>query len=145
MVAPVHRPGGQAQFMERPVPQDGPGLAATRSWAIQAMDRPLTVAELARHAGYASRTFARRFVAEVGVTPLRWLTAERLNEARRLLEATEMPIEEVAQCCGLGTAANLRVHLARDASTTPSAYRRAFRSNGIDRMDRRRPAEVPRR
>jgi transcriptional regulator GlxA family with amidase domain len=140
MVTPVHRPGGQAQFMERPVPEDGPGLAATRAWAISGMHRPLTVAELARHAGYSSRTFARRFVAEVGVTPLRWLTAERLDEARRLLEATEIPIEEVAQRCGLGTAANLRLHLARDTSTTPTAYRRAFRSNGISRTDPRRSA-----
>lgn len=140
MVAPVHRPGGQLQFMERPVPEDGMGLAATRAWAIQEMHRPLTVAELARHAGYSSRAFARRFVAEVGVTPLRWLTAERLDEARRLLEATEIPIEEVAQRCGLGTAANLRLYLAREAGTTPTAYRRAFSKNGISGTDPRRPA-----
>jgi transcriptional regulator GlxA family with amidase domain len=140
MVAPVHRPGGQLQFMERPVPEDGTGLAATRAWAIGEMHRPLTVAELARHAGYSSRAFARRFVAEVGVTPLRWLTAERLDEARRLLEATEIPIEEVAQRCGLGTAANLRLYLARDAATTPTAYRRAFRSNAVSETDSRRPA-----
>ena len=127
MVAPIHRPGGQAQFMQRPIPEDGFGLAATRAWAIQEMHRPLTVAELAAHAGYSTRTFARRFVAEVGATPLRWLTDQRLLEARRLLEATELPIEEVAWRCGLGTAANLRLHLARDGATTPSAYRRAFR------------------
>ena len=88
------------------------------------MHRPLTVAELAEHAGYSTRTFARRFVAEVGATPLRWLTDQRLLEARRLLEATELPIEEVAWRCGLGTAANLRLHLARDASPTPTAYRK---------------------
>jgi transcriptional regulator GlxA family with amidase domain len=140
MVAPVHRPGGQLQFMERPVPEDGPGLSATRVWAIQEMHRPLTVADLARHAGYSGRTFARRFVAEVGVTPLRWLTEERLVEARRLLEATELPIEEVAWRCGLGTAANLRLHLAREAQTTPSAYRRAFRSSGVAGADLRRSA-----
>ncbi|HTX12315.1 MAG TPA: helix-turn-helix domain-containing protein [Solirubrobacteraceae bacterium] len=139
MVTPVHRPGGQLQFMERPVPQDGPGLAATRAWAIQEMHRPLTIADLARHAGYSSRTFARRFVAEVGITPLRWLTEERLGEARRLLEVTEMPIEEVARRCGLGTAANLRLHLARHEATTPTAYRRAFRISGISGNDLRRP------
>jgi transcriptional regulator GlxA family with amidase domain len=104
------------------------------------MHRALTVADLARHAGYSSRTFARRFVAEVGVTPMRWLTEERLDEARRLLEATEMPIEEVAWRCGLGTGANLRLHLARDAATTPTAYRRAFRSSGTSATDLRRPA-----
>lgn len=131
MVAPVYRPGGQAQFMERPVPDDGLGLAATRAWAIQEMHRPLTVSELAQRAGYSTRTFARRFVAEVGATPLRWLTNQRLLEARRLLEATELPIEEVAWRCGLGTAANLRLHLARDASITPSAYRNTFRGAAI--------------
>jgi len=130
MVAPVHRAGGQAQFMERPIPDDGLGLTATRAWAIQEMHRHLTVSELAEHAGYSTRTFARRFVAEVGTTPLRWLTDQRLLEARRLLEATELPIEEVAWRCGLGTAANLRLHLARDASITPTAYRSAFRHHG---------------
>jgi transcriptional regulator GlxA family with amidase domain len=129
MVAPVHRAGGQAQFMERPIPDDGLGLAATRAWAIQQMHRPLTVTELAEHAGYSTRTFARRFVAEAGMTPLRRLTDPRLLEARRLLEATELPIGEVAWRCGLGTAANLRLHLARDASVTPTAYRHAFRGD----------------
>jgi transcriptional regulator GlxA family with amidase domain len=137
MVAPVHRAGGQAQFMERPVPDDGLGLAATRAWAIQEMHRPLTVSELAQHAGYSTRTFARRFVAEVGATPLRWLTSQRLLEARRLLEATELPIEEVAWRCGLGTAANLRLHLARDVSITPTAYRNAFRGDAIPAKVRR--------
>jgi transcriptional regulator GlxA family with amidase domain len=129
MVAPVHRAGGQAQFMERPIPDDGLGLAATRAWAIQEMHRPLAVSGLAEHAGYSTRAFARRFVAEVGTTPLRWLTDQRLLEARRLLEATELPIEDVAWRCGLGTAANLRLHLARDASITPTAYRRAVRGD----------------
>jgi AraC family transcriptional activator FtrA len=131
IVAPVHRAGGQAQFMERPVPDDGLGFAATRAWAIHEMHRPLSVSELARHAGYSTRAFARRFVAEVGATPLRWLTNERLFEARRLLEATELPIDEVARRCGLGTAANLRLHLARDASITPTAYRHTFRGDAM--------------
>jgi transcriptional regulator GlxA family with amidase domain len=145
MVAAVHRPGGQAQFMQRPIPDSGPGLAATRAWAIQEMHRPLTVAELADHAGYSTRTFSRRFAAEVGRSPLRWLTAERVLEARRLLEATELPIEEVAWRCGLGTAANLRLHLARDASTTPSAYRHTFRRGGAAQTaDRPQPLSAGR-
>jgi transcriptional regulator GlxA family with amidase domain len=61
------------------------------------------------------------------MTPRRWLTAQRLLEARRLLEATDLTVDEVARRCGLGTAANLRLNLARDAATTPSAYRSAFR------------------
>jgi transcriptional regulator GlxA family with amidase domain len=127
MVAALHRPGGQAQFMQRPIPVTGAGLAATCAWAIQEMDRPLTVAELARHAGYAPRTLNRHFVAETGMTPMRWLNAQRLLEARRLLETTDVTIEQVARQCGVGTTVNLRVHLARETATTPTAYRNAFR------------------
>jgi transcriptional regulator GlxA family with amidase domain len=58
---------------------------------------------------------------------MRWLTAQRVAEARRLLETTDLLVEDVAARSGLGTAANLRMHLARDTATTPTAYRRAFR------------------
>ena len=129
MVAALHRPGGQAQYMRRPLPGSGPTLGATCEWAIGELRRPLTVEQLASHAGYSARSFARHFVAETGMTPLRWLNAQRLLEARRLLEATDLPVEEVASLCGLGSAANLRLHLARAASTTPSAYRNAFRGS----------------
>jgi transcriptional regulator GlxA family with amidase domain len=117
--------------MERPVPEDDLGLAATRAWAIHEMHRPVTVSELAQHGGYSIRTFARRFVAEVGPTPMRWLTNQRLPQARRSLEATELPIEQVALRCGLGTAVHLRLHLARDAWITPTAYRNMFRRDAI--------------
>ena len=128
MVAPTHRAGGQAQYLQRPLPKSGSGLAATCDWARERIHHPLTVAQLASHAGYAPRSFARHFLAETGLTPLRWLTAQRLLEARRLLESTDLGIEDIAQRCGLGTPANLRLHLARDASTTPTAYRTAFRA-----------------
>ncbi|MGB9185410.1 MAG: helix-turn-helix domain-containing protein [Solirubrobacteraceae bacterium] len=127
MVVAPHRAGGQAQFVQRPVPATGTGLAATCTWALERLAEPLTVAALARHAGWAPRTFARHFLAETGTTPARWVTAQRVLEARRLLEATELPIDQVAHRSGLGTAANLRLHLSRDAATTPTAYRRAYR------------------
>lgn len=127
MVVAPHRDGGQAQFIRRPVPRAGEGLAGTCAWAVSRLHDPLAVADLAAHAGWSPRTLARRFAAELGTTPLRWLAAQRVLEARRLLEATDLPGDEVARRCGLGTAANLRLHLRRDAGTTPSAYRRAFR------------------
>jgi len=127
MVVAPHREGGQAQFIRRPLPSSGVGLAATCAWALHRITEPLTVPDLARHAGWAPRTFARRFLAETGTTPLRWLAAQRLLEARRLLESTDLPVDQVAARCGLGTATNLRLHMARDVATTPTAYRRAYR------------------
>ncbi len=127
MVVAPHRDGGQAQFLQRPIPASGTGLEPTCGWALERLAEPLSVADLARHAAWAPRTFARRFLAETGTTPLRWLTAQRLLEARRLLEGTDLPVDQVAARCGLGSAANLRLHLARDAASTPTAYRRAYR------------------
>jgi transcriptional regulator GlxA family with amidase domain len=132
MVVAPHRDGGQAQWLQRPVPPPGQSLAGTCEWALEHLDEQLTVAVLARHAGWAPRTFSRRFVAETGIAPLRWLTAARVREARRLLEISDLPVENVAARTGLGTAANLRLHLARDAGTTPSAYRAAYRGRQPD-------------
>jgi transcriptional regulator GlxA family with amidase domain len=127
MVAPIYRPGGQAQYDRRRLPSTGPGLAPTSAWALGQMADPLTVADFARHAHLSPRTFARRFLAETGMTPLRWLTAQRVLEVRRMLEATDMTVDDIAHRCGFSTSANLRVHLARAVGMTPSAYRATFR------------------
>jgi transcriptional regulator GlxA family with amidase domain len=126
MVVATHRTGGQAQFARRPLPENG-SLGATLEWAITEMRRPLTVERLARHAGLSRRTFVRRFSEQVGTTPMAWLTAQRVLEAQRLLEATTLQIEDIAEYCGFGSAGTLRTHLARQADTTPTAYRRAAR------------------
>ena len=73
--------GGQAQWLERPVPAPGEGLAATCQWALEHLADRLTIADLARHAGWAPRTLARRFAAETGMAPMHWLTAARVREA----------------------------------------------------------------
>src|SRR5919107_4482593 len=127
-VVPPHRDGGQAQYIDRPVPAptDG-GLAATRAWALERLHEPLSVEALARHAHVSPRTFARGLAAETGHSPKRWLTAQRIHHARRLLETTDLPVEEVAQRSGFGTAAALRTHFARATATRPTAYRRTFR------------------
>jgi transcriptional regulator GlxA family with amidase domain len=130
VVAP-HRDGGQAQWLVRPLPAPGEGLAATCQWALEHLADPLTVADLARHAGWAPRTLARHFTEQTGLAPQRWLAAARIREARRLLEATDLPVEVIAARCGLGAAANLRVHLARDAGVTPTAYRAAYQGRRL--------------
>ena len=126
VVAP-HRDGGQRQFIQRPLPADGgQGLGETREWMLQRLQAPLTVDAMARHARYSPRTFARRFQAETGTTPMQWLIRQRVVEAQRLLEHTSLGVDAVAARSGLGTAAALRKHFARCVGTSPSAYRRAF-------------------
>jgi transcriptional regulator GlxA family with amidase domain len=128
MVVSLNRPGGQAQHTPRGAPRSSAGdMAETCQWAAARLREPLTVADLAAHAGASPRTLARRFVEETGMTPLRWITAQRVIEARRLLESTSLSIDDVAAESGLGTAADLRLQLAREISTTPTAYRAAFR------------------
>jgi transcriptional regulator GlxA family with amidase domain len=126
VVAP-HREGGQAQYIQHPVqPGTDTSLAATRSWAQSHLGTSMTVRDLARYANVSERTFARRFLAETGTSPLRWLTTQRLATARELLEDGTFTVEEVARRCGLGSTDNLRLYFRRELRTTPSAYRRAF-------------------
>jgi transcriptional regulator GlxA family with amidase domain len=128
VVAP-HRDGGQAQFIDLPVPPATDavaGFAATRAWALERLDEPLDVATLARHAVVSPRTFARRFRAETGTTPHKWLLDQRILHARQLLESSTSSIEEVAHRSGFGSAASLRDHFKRRTGTSPLAYRRTF-------------------
>jgi transcriptional regulator GlxA family with amidase domain len=133
MVAPPHREGGQAQFFSTPEPAPGDvamgSLEATRAWARERIATPLTVEAMARHANVSPRTFARRFRAETGTTPLQWLLARRVLAARRLLEESDLPVETIAQEAGFGDAASLRAHFRRATATTPSAYRRTFQAS----------------
>jgi transcriptional regulator GlxA family with amidase domain len=127
MVAPPHRDGGQAQFIERRGGDRVGTLEETRRWAAERLGEPLDVAAMARHAAVSPRTFARRFREETGTTPLQWLLSQRVLEARRLLEESDLPIDEIAWRAGFGTAASLRDHFRRATATSPSAYRRSFR------------------
>lgn len=131
VIAP-HREGSQAQFIERPVEPvmlSAPRLGPTLEWALARIDGPLTVADLARHACVSPRTFARRFRSETGTSPIRWLLAQRVLRAQQLLERDEASIDEIARRCGFADAAALRYHFNRGVGTTPTAYRRTFRTN----------------
>ncbi|MFJ4829558.1 helix-turn-helix domain-containing protein [Streptomyces sp. NPDC088747] len=127
LVFAAHRDGGQRQFVERPMP-DVPdeSLAPLLAWAQERMGEPLTVAELAAQASVSAATLHRRFRAQLGTTPLAWLTGERVALACRLIERGEERLDVVAARSGLGTAANLRERLRRATGLSPSAYRRRF-------------------
>jgi transcriptional regulator GlxA family with amidase domain len=130
MVAPPHRDGGQAQFFEPPPAEGGGSLEPTRRWAAEHLADPLDLATLARHAGVSPRTLARRFTEETGTTPLQWVLAQRVLQARRLLEESGLDIEAVAVQSGFGSAPSLREHFRRATATTPTAYRRSFQLAG---------------
>ncbi|WBB55448.1 helix-turn-helix domain-containing protein [Verrucosispora sp. WMMD573] len=129
MVVPPHRDGGQAQYIEAPIPKapEAPTLEPVLEWLMGHLDRQTTVDELAARAGMAPRTFARRFRAETGTTPHDWLTNQRVLLARRLLEDTALTVEGVAERSGFGDAAVLRHHFTRRVGATPQAYRTTFR------------------
>ncbi|MBS1844495.1 MAG: helix-turn-helix domain-containing protein [Actinobacteria bacterium] len=132
MVAAPHRDGGQAQFFRAPEDDRASAddsLEATRDWARERLAEPLTVEAMARHANVSPRTFARRFREETGTTPLQWLLARRVLEARRLLEESDLPVEAIATEAGFGNAASLRDHFRRATATTPTAYRRTFQAH----------------
>ncbi|MFF4605108.1 helix-turn-helix domain-containing protein [Streptomyces sp. NPDC001339] len=129
LVAPAHRPGGQAQYIETPLPERrDDSLAPVLQWAAERLHRPLTVADLARQAHTSPRTLVRRFHAATGTTPLRWLQAQRIARARELLESTDLPVDRVAELAGLGAAANLRRHFTRVLGVPPVDYRRSYRA-----------------
>ncbi|MFD7702865.1 GlxA family transcriptional regulator [Streptomyces caelestis] len=125
VVAPW-REGGQAQFIEHPVPKDADrSTSATRQWALNRLAEPLTLEDMARHAHMSVRTFTRRFRDEVGTSPLQWLLQCRLNQARRLLESTDLTVTRVATASGFGDAVALRKHFSSHLGLSPLAYRRA--------------------
>lgn len=126
-VVPPWREGGQAQFIERPVPDVDDSTTGVRDWALRNLHRPLDVARLAREARMSVRTFNRRFREETGQPPGAWLVAQRVAHARQLLESTDAPVDEIARLAGLGTSASLRQHLRASVGVSPVAYRRTFR------------------
>ena len=128
-VAAAWRDGGQAQFIERPVPGVGDlTTSVTRQWAQSRLHEPLALSTLASHARMSVRTFTRRFREETGMSPARWLVRQRVERARQLLEATDLPIDRVARESGFGTAAALRQQLHAIVGVSPMTYRRTFRA-----------------
>lgn len=130
VMAPA-REGGQAQYVPAPAPSRpaGPaGVAATMEWALARVAEPIGVSEMADHAAMSERTFHRVFVGATGTTPGRWLTGQRVRHAQRLLEASDLPVERVAERSGLGTSANLRRRMRTVLGVSPATYRRTFRA-----------------
>jgi transcriptional regulator GlxA family with amidase domain len=129
LLMPLHRSGGQAQYVDVPVSQaHGDEMTALLAWAMPRIAVGLSVDDLARHAAMSRRTLTRRFRQATGLAPGEWLQGERLRLARRLLETSDDPIERVAHNAGYDTSVAMRAQFARDLHTSPRAYRRTFRA-----------------
>ncbi|XQA73582.1 GlxA family transcriptional regulator [Xanthomonas sacchari] len=128
VVAP-HRQGGQAQYIEQPLPASrrDAQLGPTLDWMLQRLDQPLRLDALAAHARMSRRSFTRQFRQVTGTTVVQWLAHQRLVRAQQLLERTDLPLERIAADCGFGSAGALRLQFTRDLGLPPSAYRRGFR------------------
>ena len=127
LVMPAHRSGGQAQFIERPVPADrGHRLAGVLEQVRAALQTPWTVERMAAAAAMSPRTFLRRFGEATGQSPGDWLIAERIAEAQRLLECSTLTVERIATEAGFGSVQALRHHFQARLGLAPRAYRAAF-------------------
>lgn len=139
LVTPPHRQGGQAQYIEQPVPilPSESRLPGVLQWAREHLSEPLSLDVLADIARMSRRTFTRRFREATGTTVVKWLAFERIARAQQLLETTDMPIERVAAEVGFGTALSLRQYFSNQVHTSPSSYRRAFRDGrqGVGESD----------
>jgi transcriptional regulator GlxA family with amidase domain len=128
MVVPPHRDGGQAQYIERPLPRTAcDTVGGTLAWMERHLDREMTVEQLATQAHMSPRTFARRFQQETGTTPYRWLLRQRVLLAQHLLETSDETMDTIAGRTGFGNAAALRHQFVKSLGTTPNAYRHTFR------------------
>ncbi|MGW4647617.1 GlxA family transcriptional regulator [Kitasatospora sp. NPDC004289] len=127
LVAAPHRTGGQAQFIDLPVRPRSSSVPDLYDWALRNLHRPLTVDQLAHRAGLSRRTLIRRFHADTGQPPMRWLLDARLARARELLTSGDLTVEAVARRCGLGTPANFRALFKAHVGVPPRTYRETFR------------------
>jgi AraC family transcriptional activator FtrA len=130
LVIQPYRSGGQAQYIESPVPPDPDDASVARSlgWALEHLAEPIGVPDLAKQAGLSPRTYLRHFVKATGTTPGKWLIAQRIQAALTMLETGDAPVEEIALAAGFATPVTLRHHFSKQLHTSPSAYRRTFRA-----------------
>lgn len=124
MVTPPHRAADQAQYMTSPFRENAPSpLFAATSWALEHLDQPLHIRELASRVHLSPRQLSRKFLDVFGCTPGAWLVRERIRRAQELLETSDLTIDTIALRCGFTTTAGLRTAFHRHVHTSPSAYR----------------------
>jgi AraC family transcriptional activator FtrA len=130
LVLSAHRKGGQTQFAETPVREKPSRFVEALDWALQHLGDPFDIRSFAERANMSRRTFDRKFRADFNLTPKAWLTHQRLNLARELLENNDYSIEKVAELSGFANAATMRHHFRRELGVSPSLHREQFNGFG---------------
>jgi transcriptional regulator GlxA family with amidase domain len=131
LVVPPHRRGGQAQFIEQPLPATSRDARLT-DLIEQVRARPqlpYSLDSLAQKALMSRRTFTRRFRQLTGTTVGLWLLSERLALAQRLLESSNRPIESIGALAGFGSPASLRHHFRAAFGVSPTSWRQTFKGS----------------
>ena len=128
LVTPPHRSGGQAQYIERPLPKltNDERIPDVMNWAPKNLQQPLSLDILAKKSNMSRRTFTRRFRETTGSTVTQWLNTERVCRAQQLLETTNLSIERISSEAGFSSALPMRQQFSKQLGTTPSAYRQKF-------------------
>ena len=126
LVLPAHRSGGQAQYIEKAVTKTRSQLSETLDWAIKHLTSSLTVEQIANKANMTRRTFDRHFKQHYHCTAQYWLTEQKLDIAKTLLESTDQSVEKIALNSGFGSAVTLRHNFNKYLSISPTAYRETF-------------------
>jgi AraC-like DNA-binding protein len=141
LVAPPQRQGGQAQFIERLMPDaSGDQLGHLRDWMLENLARPLDLGTLATRAHLSRRTLSRRFREETGVSLMAWLADARIDRAREILETTTEPVENIGRLTGLGAPVSVRAAFHRRIGISPKEYRAVWRGSSVSATDSARAA-----
>lgn len=128
LVISPHRAGGQAQYIDTPVPEptsDG-RIAAGMAWAMEHLDRPITLDELATQSAMSRRSYLRQFAKATGTTPIKWLIEQRVQASLALLESSDLAVEQISARVGFESPVTFRHHFVKQMRTTPSDYRSCF-------------------
>lgn len=125
-VAPLHRDGGQAQFIRPVSVQSATSLAPLLEWMVANLGKPVDVDGLASRASLSPRTFARRFREQTGATPMNWLLSARVRRAQELLETSDASIERIASIVGFEAPVTFRARFKRIVGVNPMTYRQRF-------------------
>lgn len=129
LVVSPHREGGQAQFIDQPVPQGASDqrLSLLLDWLRANLGEALSIDQVAQRLAMSRRSFTRHFKQITGSTFGKWLTNERIKAAQQQLETTHDSVEKIATVCGFGTSLSLRQHFSAVVGVSPTSYRKTYR------------------